>query len=116
MPVVGLTVDSDTATLTLRARTDEVHVTQVGEPVPAHAFSFDGTVIDSEFGGRHMDVSLTVGSTRLFSRISAGARGSWARTLEPGQPVCVVVQSHSFKAFDESGTLVRLHHRTPASV
>ena len=29
--------------------------------------------------------SLTIGETRVLSRIPAGERGSWARTLEPGQ-------------------------------
>jgi hypothetical protein len=88
----------------------------VGEPVPAHAISFEGMVVDSEFGGRHMDVTLTIGPTRCQSRIPAGARGSWARTLDAGQPVCAYAQTHSLKAFDDAGDLVRIHHRAHAAV
>jgi iron(III) transport system ATP-binding protein len=115
--VDGLTVDSDTHSLTLRARTDEVHLRPVGEGVPRDAVSFNGTIIDSEFGGRHIDVALTIGSARMLSRIPAGARGSWARTLEPGQPVVAYVHIHHLKAFDHSGRLIHgIDHRVAARV
>ena len=116
-PVEGLTVDSDTQTLTLRSRMDDVHLAPAGEATPSRAIGFAGAIIDSEFGGRHMDVALTIGSTRVLSRIPAGARGSWARTLEPGQPVLAHVQLHNLKAFDDGGKLVRgVHHHVTARV
>jgi hypothetical protein len=53
----------------------------------------------------------------VLSRIPAGARGSWARTLEPGQQVMAYVQMHNLKAFDAGGKLVRgVHHRVTAQV
>ena len=115
--VEGLAVDSDTRSLTLRARTDEVHLRPAGEGVPRDAVSFNGTIIDSEFGGRHIDAALTIGSARVLSRIPAGARGSWARTLEPGQPVVAYVHLHHLKAFDDSGRLIpEIHHRETARI
>ena len=51
------------------------------------------TVVDSEFGGRHLDVVVNVGATRVLSRIPAGERGGWARSLEPGQPVVATLSS-----------------------
>jgi iron(III) transport system ATP-binding protein len=116
-PVAGLTIDSDTQTLTLRSRMDDVYLAPTDKPEPPHAIAFKGAVIDSEFGGRHMDVALTIGATRVLSRIPAGARGSWARTLEPGQQVMAYVQMHNLKAFDAGGKLVRgVHHRVTAQV
>jgi iron(III) transport system ATP-binding protein len=115
--VDGLAVDSETRSLTLRTRMDEVHLRPAGEGVPRDAVSFNGTIIDSEFGGRHIDVALTIGSARVLSRIPAGARGSWARTLEPGQPVVAYVHLHHLKAFDDSGRLIpEIHHRETARV
>jgi iron(III) transport system ATP-binding protein len=115
--VEGLAVDSDTRSLTLRTRTDEVHLRPAGEGVPRDAVSFNGTIIDSEFGGRHIDAALTIGSARVLSRIPAGARGSWARTLEPGQRVVAYVHLHHLKAFDDAGRLIpEIHHRETARV
>ena len=66
-----------------------------------------GDVVDSEFGGRHLDVGVTVGSTRLLSRIPAGERGSWARTLEPRPAVLVaIVNPRDLAFYDEAGELV----------
>ncbi len=53
-----------------------------------------------------MDVALTIGTTRIMSRIPAGARGSWARTLNAGQTVVASMPRHNVKAFDDTGKLV----------
>ena len=53
-----------------------------------------------------------IGSTRVLSRIPAGARGSWARTLDAGQRVVAHIQMHDLKVFDDSGQLIKgVHHR-----
>jgi iron(III) transport system ATP-binding protein len=116
-PIAGLTVDSETQTATLRSRMDDVHLAPAGELAPSDALAFEGTIVDSEFGGRHMDLALTIGSTRVLSRIPAGARGSWARVLKPGQPVVAYIQMHNLKVFDDTGKLVRgIHQRVTARV
>ena len=49
--------------------------------------AFTAIVADSEFGGRSMDVVVTAGGTRLHSRMPAGERGSWIRSLNAGEQV-----------------------------
>ncbi|TDD27926.1 ABC transporter ATP-binding protein [Kribbella turkmenica] len=48
-----------------------------------------GTVIDSVFGGRHLDVYVAVGGLRLHARIEARTTDDWARALRGGEPVVV---------------------------
>jgi hypothetical protein len=45
------------------------------------------SVIDAEYAGRHMDVVVVLGATRLHARIPTGDFGSWARRLRPGDRV-----------------------------
>ena len=54
---------------------------------PPDTLAFTAIVVDSEFGGRWMDVVVTVGGTRLQSRMPAGERGSWVRSLNAGEQV-----------------------------
>jgi iron(III) transport system ATP-binding protein len=74
--------------------------------IPSGSLSFPATVVDSEFGGRHLDVVVTVGSTRVQSRIPAGERGSWGRTLDGGRRVTAYVNPRDVAFYDESGSLV----------
>jgi iron(III) transport system ATP-binding protein len=104
--VTGLGFDAPSATLSLRSRAEDVQLAPADEPAPPETIAFKATVVDSEFGGRHMDVALTIGSTRVMSRIPAGPRGSWARTLNAGQSVLATMHRHNVKAFDETGKLV----------
>jgi iron(III) transport system ATP-binding protein len=106
VPLNDLSIESRAERLAIRIRPADVHVAPPGDQVDPSAFSFDAVIVDSEFGGGHMDVALTVGDTRVLSRTPAGARGSWARTLEAGQPVRASVKRHDVKVFDEGGKLV----------
>src|SRR5262245_16142717 len=74
-----------------RPRSGAVNLLPSGEAAPADTVSFPATVVDSEFGGRYMDVSIETGLTRLQARIPAGERGGWARSLNAGQPVVATV-------------------------
>jgi hypothetical protein len=75
-------------------------------------------VADSEFGGRWMDVSLTLGGTRLHSRIPAGERGSWVRSLNAGELVVGFVRSADTIFFDQTGARIPIKRTTqnPASI
>ena len=61
-----------------------------------------------------MDVVLTIGETRVQSRIPAGERESWARTLAPGQPVLASIKRPAIKAFDDAGKLLPMGTRSVA--
>jgi iron(III) transport system ATP-binding protein len=106
-PVKGLrSIEAPTDTIGIRSRVEDLQLSAVDESTPTESLAFSGQIVDSEFGGRHVDVAVMVGSTRLLSRISAGARGSWARKLEPGQPVTAFFHLQDVIFFDESGKLI----------
>jgi iron(III) transport system ATP-binding protein len=111
---IGLVVDTPANTIAIRVRPEDVVVMPADQQAPADAVTFDGTVVDSEFGGRHIDVVVTVGETRVLSRAPAGERGSWARTLEPGLRVLVSIDRRNMKLFDDDAKLVRATARPVA--
>src|SRR5262249_41793862 len=85
-----------------------------GESPPPETVSFPATVVDSEFGGRYMDVSIETGLTRLQARIPAGERGGWARSLNAGQQVVATVRPANLVFYDEAGALVTRTRRAAA--
>jgi len=72
----------------------------------AGAISFPATVTDVAFGGRHLDVAVTVGSTHLLTRVPAGQRDAWPRTMERGQNVVAIVNPRDLAFYDEGKQLV----------
>ena len=112
--IEGLSIDTDAQAVGIRTRSEDVDLAASSESLPHDALNFNGTIVDSEFGGRHMDVVLTIGETRLQSRIPAGERGSWARTLEPGQAVVASIKQRSVKFFDDAGKLLPMAARPSA--
>jgi iron(III) transport system ATP-binding protein len=108
-PVAG-DVDAfatSSATIIARTRAEDIRLAPADEDsIPSESLSFPANVVDSEFGGRHLDVVVTVGSTRVQSRIPAGERGSWGRTLDAGQRVTAYVTPRDVAFYDESGGLV----------
>ncbi len=103
-PVCGESPGASAKRVAARLRADDLRVVPSG-----HGADIDGgvrgcavpaIVVDSEFGGRHIDVALSVGSTRLHARVPAGEIGSFSRTLTPGQAVDVVFQPSAVRAFD----------------
>jgi iron(III) transport system ATP-binding protein len=94
-----------------RARSEDVNLILRDESPPSDMIGLPATVVDSEFGGRYMDVSVEAGlTTRLHARIPAGERGGWARTLNAGQPVLAILRPRDLAFYDEAGALIS---RTP---
>jgi iron(III) transport system ATP-binding protein len=89
-----------------RTRPEDLELAPPGTTAPPSSLAFDATIVDSEFGGRSMDVIATVGATRLQSRMSAGERGSWVRTLNAGQQVRGFLRSSALTFFDETGARI----------
>jgi iron(III) transport system ATP-binding protein len=86
-----------------RARAESLRLTPPGEPVPSDVIAFPATVVDSEFMGQSIDVVVASGKTRLKSRMPAGERGSWSRSLEAGQPILGLVRPSDIVLFDTAG-------------
>jgi iron(III) transport system ATP-binding protein len=114
---VGLD-DRSRDAVTVRARPEDVQLTGPEAQVEPNALSFTATIADSEFGGRWMDVLLTVAGTRLHSRMPAGERGSWIRTLNAGEQVTAYLRPGDTTCFDQDGARIPTRHaaRKPASV
>jgi iron(III) transport system ATP-binding protein len=93
-------------TVVARTRAEDIRLVPKDESTPHGTLSFPAKIVDSEFGGRHLDVAVSVGSTRLQTRIPAGERGSWARTLDVGQSALAFVNPREIAFYDEAGTLV----------
>ena len=101
-------IQTASPTLTARSRSEDVHLAPPGTvPEWPQTVNLPATVVASEFGGRHLDVVVTIVRTRVLSRIPAGERGGWARSLEPGQQVVASLRVGDLALYDESGTLVR---------
>jgi iron(III) transport system ATP-binding protein len=100
-------IGTASSTITARTRSEDVQILPPDEPLPPNSLGLGGLVVDSEFGGRHLDVVVHVGSTRVLSRIATGERGSWARSLNAGQSVVATLRPRELAFYDESGSLVR---------
>ena len=99
-------VVSHSAAVVARSRPEDIELVQPGSDGAAPgSISFPATVVDAAFGGRHLDVAVTVGETRLLGRIRAGERGGWARSLERDQPVVATLNARDL-AFYEDDKLV----------
>jgi iron(III) transport system ATP-binding protein len=61
------------------------------------------TVVDSQFGGRHCDVVVTVGDVRLQARVDTDEGDGWARRLRTDQRVVVAFTPGSATYFDGTG-------------
>jgi iron(III) transport system ATP-binding protein len=105
-------------TLAARTRPEDLQLARPGMPVVPDTLAFTAIVLDSEFGGRWMDVLLTAGGTRLHSRMPAGERGSWIRSLNAGEQVTAYLRTGDTTFFDQDGARIPTTHadRSPASV
>ncbi len=92
--------------LTARARPEDLQLSKPGTAVEPDTLSFSAIVVDSEFGGRWMDVLLTVAGTRLHSRMPAGERGDWIRSLNAGEQVNAFFRTTDLTVFDQDGARI----------
>jgi iron(III) transport system ATP-binding protein len=104
--------------LAARTRPEDLQLARPGTPLPPDMLAFTALVADSEFGGRWMDVLLTAGGTRLHSRMPAGERGSWIRSLNAGEQVTAYLRNGDTIFFDTAGVRIPTTHadRNPTSV
>ncbi|MGD9704995.1 MAG: ABC transporter ATP-binding protein [Acidimicrobiia bacterium] len=84
----------------LRTRPDDIDVRSERRLAP-HETGFEASVVVASFAGRHVDVVLSVGSTRIEAQVSSSPDG-----LVPGRTVMV--------AFDPTKAAVYEDHGAPA--
>jgi iron(III) transport system ATP-binding protein len=72
-----------------RVRAEDLIVGSAIDGTPEGAFGMAATVVDAAFAGRHYDVVVTVGDTRLLGRAPADGREARGGGLVAGAPVMV---------------------------
>ena len=99
----------------VRSRAEDVRIDRPDDSPPSGWYSIPAVIVDSEFGGLVMHVVAEIGESRMQSRIAAGERGSWARTLAAGQDVRLSWDPSRARFFDQNGARV-VPARRPAAV
>ena len=59
----------------MRLRSEDVDIHPSTATVPADRTTATATIVDSEYGGKTMDVVARLGDTRIFARIPSGDSG-----------------------------------------
>ncbi|MFG1687790.1 ABC transporter ATP-binding protein [Nonomuraea sp. NPDC049269] len=94
--------------IAVRLRPDDVQLAPAGQKPPAGGVGLAAQVVDAQFGGRHMDVTISVACNRLQAR--AALTGSqWARNLAPAQQVTAWFPAEAAICYDSGGARVEAH-------
>jgi iron(III) transport system ATP-binding protein len=70
----------------VRLRPDDLLLARPDQQPPPGTVAMPAQVVDAQFGGRHMDVVVTAGGTRLHAKAPLAA-SPWTRHLTAGEPV-----------------------------
>ena len=108
-------VPSEHAQVTARVRPEDMLLAPNEAQQERGATCFAATVVDSQFGGRHMDVVVAVGETRLHARVPSAAFGGWARKLERGQAVAAGYAADAAMYYSTADERIAGRGPTPAS-
>ncbi|GAA2627400.1 ABC transporter ATP-binding protein [Streptomyces vastus] len=95
-----------------RLRPDDLQLCPAGEKPPAHSVGLPAEVVDAQFGGRHMDVVVTIAGSRLHARAPLTGK-PWARSLSRGQRVTAWFANDMAIYYDADG--VRTAGHAPAA-
>jgi iron(III) transport system ATP-binding protein len=113
---LGLLVDPSVERLAVRFRPDALCLVAPGSTLPESSTSFLAEVVDTEYGGKHLDVVVTVGDgTRCQAQVAIDARG-WARSLMPGDRVIAFIEHENVATFDVAGNRIALDRRARAAM
>jgi len=87
----------------LRVRAADLLVSSSGSVTAPGTTVLPATVVDAEYGGRHMDVVVTVNGSRLHAYVDAGGADGWARRLTADDRVQVGFRTEDARFFATSG-------------
>ena len=109
-PVIGdLRVPGDPTSVVVRLRADDVMIAPSTAQCSAGSVCLPAKVVDSQFGGRHMDVVVELQGNRMHTQVPSGAFGGWARKLEMGQQVVAGFDPASAVYYGDDGTRIAGH-------
>ncbi len=107
-----LPVPRSQSEVTARLRPDDLQLCPVEEKPPPHGVGLAAEVVDAQFGGRHMDVVVTIADSRLHAQAPLTGK-PWARGLSRGQQVTAWFAKDAAIYYDADGVRTAAH--TPAA-
>lgn len=111
VPVDGVVpVGTDHQEVVARVRPDDVLLAAQAVDLGEGLLSVPARVVDSQFGGRHMDVVVSVGGSRLQARVPAGVPDGFTRTLQPGQDVVVGFSPRAALFYEPDGARINTNN------
>ncbi|MER6158156.1 ABC transporter ATP-binding protein [Streptomyces sp. NPDC001868] len=94
--------------ISARLRPEDLQLCPAEEKPPGHGVGLAAEVVDAQFGGRHMDVVVTIAGSRLHAR--APLTGTpWARGLTRGQRVTAWFAKDAAIYYDADGVRTAAH-------
>ncbi|MCW2621746.1 MAG: ABC-type sugar transport system, ATPase component [Frankiales bacterium] len=100
----------------LRLRSDDLVVARAGTRLPEGSTVLPARVVDAEYGGRHMDVVVSVGENRLHARVPCGGSDSWTRRLLRDDEVTVGFRTEDARFFADPAPAASLVDLEPERV
>jgi iron(III) transport system ATP-binding protein len=97
--LAGAAVHEPGPPIAVRLRTEDVHLAPIDAPPPASHAWVRGAVVDSTYGGRHLDVVVRIGEQRVQARLPLELDSEWARRLRPDDDVIVSFAPESARVF-----------------
>lgn len=92
---------------------EDIHLHRDRSSVAAHEVAVEATLLSSEFGGRHYDVTVAAGPETFRLRPSASSHGPWLRAAAEGHPLVVSFLPEAMHVYPD-GTAVK-HPTLPAA-
>ena len=104
-----LRLPGGTTSATARLRPEDLQLAPTVADCASGAACIPAKVVDSQFGGRHMDVVVQVRDTRLHARVPSGAFDGWARKLVLDQDVVLGFDPTSAIYYGDDDTRIAGH-------
>ena len=95
-----------TDTVVARLRPDDLRLHRRDDGVAPGTTVLHGTLVTTEFGGRHHDVLVDVDGQKLTLQADTREHGGWLPKAEVGHPVVVSFRSSDVRVFDPEGQAV----------
>lgn len=95
-----------TDTVIARLRPDDLRLRRPDDGIAPGTTVLHGTLVTTEFGGRHYDVLVDVDGQKLTLQADTREHGGWLPKAGAGHPVVVSFRSSDVRVFDPDGQAV----------
>lgn len=86
-----------------RLRPEDLHLHRTLDEAPQGAVALAGTLVTSEYGGRHHDVLIAAGGQQLRLQAESREHGAWLAAAAAGAPVAVSFSPADVRVFTDAG-------------